>query len=159
MWSQVSFLPQQQGQESGKSGLMRCRIRPTGSQPLNNFWSRSCEGSLRFLNDRRKRASEWWSSSIPLGNCNPYQADMFAAIRHPVDQPVSEYHYRCTRGSERGADRKHQCKNVTSFILNAANPKQANNFDFPRDGFHWISQRDFIVGPLLKPVQATISCK
>jgi hypothetical protein len=32
-WSQVLFLPKQVGQESGSSGLMRCRIRPTGSQP------------------------------------------------------------------------------------------------------------------------------
>jgi hypothetical protein len=32
-WSQVSFLPEQLRQESGSSGLMRCRIRPTGSQP------------------------------------------------------------------------------------------------------------------------------
>jgi hypothetical protein len=32
-------LPQQLGQESGKSRLMRCRIRPTDNQPLEIFGS------------------------------------------------------------------------------------------------------------------------
>jgi hypothetical protein len=36
---------------------------------------------------------------------------------------------------------------MTDFILNAMNPEQAQNFVFPRDDYHWISQHDFIVGP------------
>jgi hypothetical protein len=85
---------------------------------------------------------------FPIHNYNPYTtADTFAVIRHPVDRAVSEYHYMCTRGWLRRKDRLRQCTDMTNFILNAINPKKAKTFTFPRDGYHWISQRDFIVGP------------
>jgi hypothetical protein len=34
---------------------------------------------------------------FPLHGYNPYDADTFAVIRHPVDRAVSEYHYMCSR--------------------------------------------------------------
>jgi hypothetical protein len=83
---------------------------------------------------------------FPLNNYNPYDADTFAVIRHPVDRAISEYRYTCTRGtpSQRGME---LCKNETNFILIGLNPKEAKNFVYPRADYHWISQRDFIVGP------------
>jgi hypothetical protein len=84
---------------------------------------------------------------FPLHDYNPYHADTFAIIRHPVDRAVSEYHYICTRGWLRSKGRLNQCKNMTNFILDAMNPMKAKNFYFPRDGYHWISQYDLIVGP------------
>jgi hypothetical protein len=78
---------------------------------------------------------------FPLHSYNPYDADTFAVIRHPVDRAVSEYHYLCSR------DKRQLCKNMTNFILTGVDPKEAKNFVFPRTTYHWISQRDFIVGP------------
>jgi hypothetical protein len=111
--------------------------------------SRVTDAKYRF-GQPRKNLAPYWHVPVhyfPLENYNPYHADTFAVIRHPVDRAVSEYHYRCTRGWEQRPARKRQCKNMSSFILNAANPKEAKNFVFPREGFHWISQSDFIVGP------------
>ena len=45
MWSQVCCGPSNWGK---RSGFMRCRIRPTGSQPLEFFWIRNCEVTFRF---------------------------------------------------------------------------------------------------------------
>jgi hypothetical protein len=36
---------------------------------------------------------------------------------------------------------------MTEYNLEGLNPKEAKNFYFPRNAYHWISQRDFIVGP------------
>jgi hypothetical protein len=83
---------------------------------------------------------------FPLYNYNPYDADTFAVIRHPVDRAVSEYYYTCTRGTPRQRG-KELCKNMTNFILTGLDPKEAKNFVYPRADFHWISQHDFIVGP------------
>jgi hypothetical protein len=83
---------------------------------------------------------------FPLYNYNPYDADTFAVIRHPVDRAISEYHYVCSRGKRRQRG-KELCKNMTNFILTGLDPENAKNFVFPRADYHWISQRDFIVGP------------
>jgi hypothetical protein len=84
---------------------------------------------------------------FPLKNYNPYNADTFAVIRHPVDRAVSEYEYNPWCRSKQKSQRSDSCKNMTNFILNATNPKQAKNCSFPDQYFHWISQGDFIVGP------------
>ena len=86
---------------------------------------------------------------FPLYNYNPYDADTFAVIRHPVDRAVSEYQYVCVREDHprKKGDEKQLCKNMTNFILTGLDPKEAKNFVYPRADYHWISQRDFIVGP------------
>jgi hypothetical protein len=83
---------------------------------------------------------------FPLFNYNPYDADTFAVIRHPVDRAISEYHHVCRR-ARLIPNKRQLCKNMKRFILKGLDPKEAKNFVFPRAQYHWISQRDFIVGP------------
>jgi hypothetical protein len=97
---------------------------------------------FRFSQPNRFHPAYWHVPVhyFPLHNYNPYDADTFTVIRHPVDRAVSEYHFECRA-------KKPLCNNMTDFILTGLNPKDAKNFVFPRADYHWISQRDFIVGP------------
>jgi hypothetical protein len=95
-----------------------------------------------------------------LHSYNPYDADTFAVIRHPVDRVVSEYQYVCRRVDHprKKASEKRLCKNMTSFIESGLNPKETKNFAF---------QEKIITGSLSatlsldlsKHAQWTISCK
>jgi hypothetical protein len=117
--------------------------------------ARSCprvkEAKNRFGRSKQQLRPYWHIPVhyFPVHNFNPYNAETFAVIRHPVDRAVSEYHYMCTR--EAAGLRKHakkRCTNMTDFILNRLDRKNAKNFDLPFGiSYHWISQRDFIVGP------------
>ncbi len=68
-----------------------------------------------------KELAPYWHVPVhyfPLDNYNPYHADTFAVIRHPVDRAVSEYHMRCTRYILMGAggisrSQHEQCENMT----------------------------------------------
>jgi hypothetical protein len=94
-----------------------------------------------------KTMRSYWHVPVhyfPLFDYNPYDADTFAVIRHPIDRAVSEYHYICSRGLP---GTRRLCNDMERFILKGLNPKEAKNFVYPRAQYHWISQHDFIVGP------------
>jgi hypothetical protein len=110
------------------------------------------EAKNRFGLPTKEPLAPYWHIPVhysPIHNFNPYNAaETFAVIRHPVDRAVSEYQYMCTRDIGLREHAKKRCTNMTDFILNRLDRKNANNFEPPFGTFfHWISQRDFIVGP------------
>jgi hypothetical protein len=63
------FCPNKWGRSRGLSGLMRRRIRPMGSHPLENFWIRSCE-VVKLLETTADLAMRKVTRSTGIGSAN-----------------------------------------------------------------------------------------